>query len=234
MQGRYVGDAGAYAAYPFTPLVDSLCAAVMLPNLYEVRRGPLRGRRGVHEQVPLGGLPRRRLDERPDRPRGPRRRDRARARDRSRWSSGSRTRSRTDSRTSRRPGCKYDGGSYSEAQRKAMELVGLRRASASASGRPEPRAATWASASARSSSRAAGPASSPSGWAFPFDYLDSARVTVEPDGSVVVTLGLHSHGQAHETTMAQVVADKLGGADRERQDRPGGHGSGRVRRGDVR
>ena len=44
---------------------------------------------------------------------------------------------------------------------------------------------------------------------FPFDYMDSARVTIEPDGSVVVALGLHSHGQAHQTTMAQVVADKL-------------------------
>ncbi len=40
--------------------------------------------------------------------------------------------------------------------------------------------------------------------------MDSARVTVEPDGSVTVTIGLHSHGQAHQTTMAQVVADKLG------------------------
>jgi carbon-monoxide dehydrogenase large subunit len=57
----------------------------------------------------------------------------------------------------------------------------------------------------------------PGGWSgelakrmgFPFDYLDSARVTIEPDGSVVVALGLHSHGQAHKTTMAQVVADKL-------------------------
>ena len=45
---------------------------------------------------------------------------------------------------------------------------------------------------------------------FPFDYLDAARVTVEPDGSVTVTIGMHNHGQAHQTTMAQVAADKLG------------------------
>ena len=70
MKGRYVGDAGAYAAYPFTPLVDPLCAAVMLPNVYNDRRRPLRGRRGVHEQVPFGRLPGRRLDERPDGSRG--------------------------------------------------------------------------------------------------------------------------------------------------------------------
>ena len=37
LRGRYVGDAGAYAIYPWTPLVDPLCAAVMLPGLYDVR-----------------------------------------------------------------------------------------------------------------------------------------------------------------------------------------------------
>jgi carbon-monoxide dehydrogenase large subunit len=58
----------------------------------------------------------------------------------------------------------------------------------------------------------------PGGWSgdmakrmgFPFDYMDAATVSVEPDGSVTVTLGLHSHGQAHETTFAQLVADRLG------------------------
>jgi carbon-monoxide dehydrogenase large subunit len=33
---------------------------------------------------------------------------------------------------------------------------------------------------------------------------------MEPDGSVTVTTGLHSHGQGHETTFAQVAADELG------------------------
>ena len=45
---------------------------------------------------------------------------------------------------------------------------------------------------------------------FPFDYMDAATVTVDPTGNVLVSLGLHSHGQAHHTTFAQVVADKLG------------------------
>lgn len=39
---------------------------------------------------------------------------------------------------------------------------------------------------------------------------EGARVTVEPDGSVVVSTGAASQGQAHETTLAQVAADLLG------------------------
>jgi carbon-monoxide dehydrogenase large subunit len=35
-------------------------------------------------------------------------------------------------------------------------------------------------------------------------------VRVHPTGSVTVFTGSHSHGQGHETTFAQVVADKLG------------------------
>jgi len=39
---------------------------------------------------------------------------------------------------------------------------------------------------------------------------ESAEVRVNPTGSVEVLTGAHSHGQGHETTFAQVVADKLG------------------------
>ncbi|WP_127143582.1 xanthine dehydrogenase family protein molybdopterin-binding subunit [Pelagibacterium montanilacus] len=38
----------------------------------------------------------------------------------------------------------------------------------------------------------------------------SARVEMQPDGTVVIGLGLQSHGQGLETTMAQVAADALG------------------------
>jgi carbon-monoxide dehydrogenase large subunit len=40
--------------------------------------------------------------------------------------------------------------------------------------------------------------------------MDSASVTVEADGSVTVTTGLHSQGQGHETALAQLTADRLG------------------------
>lgn len=39
---------------------------------------------------------------------------------------------------------------------------------------------------------------------------ESAHVRVHPTGSVTVFTGAHSHGQGHETTFAQLVAEKLG------------------------
>ena len=40
--------------------------------------------------------------------------------------------------------------------------------------------------------------------------FESSQVRVQPTGKVSVFTGSHSHGQGHETTFAQVVADKLG------------------------
>lgn len=40
--------------------------------------------------------------------------------------------------------------------------------------------------------------------------FEAANVRVNPTGSVAVFTGSHSHGQGHETTFAQVVADRLG------------------------
>ena len=39
---------------------------------------------------------------------------------------------------------------------------------------------------------------------------EAAQVRVHPTGTVSVFTGTHSHGQGHETTFAQLVADKLG------------------------
>jgi carbon-monoxide dehydrogenase large subunit len=39
---------------------------------------------------------------------------------------------------------------------------------------------------------------------------EAANVRVHPTGSVTVFTGTHSHGQGHETTFAQLVADQLG------------------------
>ncbi len=39
---------------------------------------------------------------------------------------------------------------------------------------------------------------------------ESAQVRVNPTGSVEVMTGCHSHGQGHETTFAQLVADRFG------------------------
>lgn len=39
---------------------------------------------------------------------------------------------------------------------------------------------------------------------------ESGVVEVQPDGTVVLATGVVSHGQAHQTTLAQIVADELG------------------------
>ena len=39
---------------------------------------------------------------------------------------------------------------------------------------------------------------------------DTACVRIEPDGMVTVEVGLHNHGQGHETTIAQIASDELG------------------------
>ena len=40
--------------------------------------------------------------------------------------------------------------------------------------------------------------------------FESAEVRVHPTGSVTLYTGSHSHGQGHETTMAQLISDRLG------------------------
>src|SRR5690606_6784105 len=40
--------------------------------------------------------------------------------------------------------------------------------------------------------------------------FEAGEIRVHPTGSVTVFTGSHSHGQGHETTFAQVVADRLG------------------------
>jgi carbon-monoxide dehydrogenase large subunit len=41
-------------------------------------------------------------------------------------------------------------------------------------------------------------------------FYVTAEVRVHPTGSITLFTGTHSHGQGHETTFAQVVADQLG------------------------
>jgi carbon-monoxide dehydrogenase large subunit len=41
-------------------------------------------------------------------------------------------------------------------------------------------------------------------------FYESAAVSLEPDGSIRAKLGTHNHGQGHATSMAQILASKLG------------------------
>jgi carbon-monoxide dehydrogenase large subunit len=109
-------------------------------------------------------------------------------------------------------GLKYDTGDYEKTLARALELVGYE----DFRGRQE---------AARREGRYLGIGFStyvemcgvaPSAWigvggeGWGAGLWESANVRVHLTGKVVVTTGSQSHGQGHETTMAQVVASELG------------------------
>jgi carbon-monoxide dehydrogenase large subunit len=109
-------------------------------------------------------------------------------------------------------GLKYDSGEYNQALNKALEIVNYRafrreQEAASKQGR-------YLGLGMSSYVEICGVA--PSAWVglpgqgWGAGLWESANVRVHLTGKVVVTTGSQSHGQGHETTMAQVVADELG------------------------
>lgn len=55
-----------------------------------------------------------------------------------------------------------------------------------------------------------GPSSAANAMGFAGGLYDSATIRVHPTGKVTVFTGVHSHGQGHETSFAQIVARDLG------------------------
>lgn len=109
-------------------------------------------------------------------------------------------------------GLKYDSGNYEPALDRAMAMVGyddLRQQQASL--RQQGR---YLGIGFSSYIEICGVA--PSAWigvpgeGWGAGLWESANVRVHLTGKVVVTTGSQSHGQGHETTMSQVVADELG------------------------
>ena len=206
-RGRYVGDAGAFAIYPWTSLVDPLLAADVLPGIYDVRHVAYEVDSAMTNKCPSGPyratgqtggyLLRDTLID-----------DIARELD-------------IDPIELRLKNCigpepyvtangfRYDGGSYAQSLEKIREMIDYEALRAQQE-------------ELRSAGRYLGigvvPYVEPTAWGaksaqkhgFPAEFYDSASVTVEPDGSVVVTVGTQSHGQGHLTSLAQVAADSVG------------------------
>ncbi len=63
---------------------------------------------------------------------------------------------------------------------------------------------------------------------------ESGKVRVHPTGGVTVYTGSHSHGQGHETTFAQLVADELGIPMEQVEIVHGDTGADPVRHGHLR
>jgi aerobic carbon-monoxide dehydrogenase large subunit len=107
-------------------------------------------------------------------------------------------------------GLVYDSGNYEGSLDVALRLVGyddFRRRQAEA--RQQGRylgigLSTWIEISGLGPSAATAPATGG------IALTDSAQVRVFPTGSVGVFVGTHSHGQGHDTTFSQLVADALG------------------------
>ncbi|MEA2318591.1 MAG: aerobic carbon-monoxide dehydrogenase large subunit, partial [Solirubrobacteraceae bacterium] len=206
-RGHFVGVGGAWPAHPWTGLVDPLCAAMLMPGIYDIDAVAFTVDCPLTNRAPIG----------PYRGIG--------------WTAGhavmqlllddvahalgmDATELRLRNAIPDEPfvsatGMSYDGGSYSASIHKVLEMVDMP-------------AFRERQARLREEGRHLGigisPYIEPTGWGaelsriqgLPFEFFDSASVTVEPDGSVTVTTGMQSHGQSHETTFAQVAADTLG------------------------
>lgn len=206
-RGRYIGNSGAYAVVPWSGMVDPACAATMLPSIYDVRNVAWSADTVLTNKCPTGAV------------RGVG------------WSPGQLIREtlvediakamdidpvelRVRNAIGPEPyetalGARYDGGSYVESMRVARRAIDYD-------------ATRQRQKELREQGRYVGigfsPFVEPTGFAsegakqvgYPINFHDQTSVTVEPDGSVTVKTGLHNHGQGHETTFAQVVADRLG------------------------
>jgi carbon-monoxide dehydrogenase large subunit len=109
-------------------------------------------------------------------------------------------------------GLKYDSGDYEKALNRALEMVdykGFRREQEAAR-----RQGRYLGIGVSSYVEICGVA--PSAWiglpgqGWGAGLWESANVRVHLTGKVVVTTGSQSHGQGHETTLAQLVAHELG------------------------
>jgi len=104
----------------------------------------------------------------------------------------------------------YDAGDYNASLDKALELADYkgftkRKRDAARNGKLRGIGfSTYIEACGLAPSAAVGSLGSAVG------LWESAEVRVNPTGSVEILAGSHSHGQGHETTFAQVVADRLG------------------------
>jgi carbon-monoxide dehydrogenase large subunit len=207
LRAHYVGDGGAYSIFPYSALIDPLTAAKCLPSIYTVRsvrfevdavltnKCPTGSYRGVGRttgQTALESL----ID------------DAARGLEIDPLELRLRNAIPHREPYTSCTGLPYDGGSYVDSIRKARELAGYeefreRQRRLREQGRyvgigfsPFVEQTAWGSAMARATG-------------LRFEYYDAAAVTVEPTGAVTVRTGQHSHGQGHDTTFAQLVADEL-------------------------
>ncbi len=210
LRARIYVDCGAYSVYPWTSTMDTGMALGILPGPYRIRHYECEAYSVATNKCPLGpyrGVSRpaacfsieRALDEVAHAtgldPLEVRRRNLVQPED-----------FPYESIT----GLIYDSGSYVESLDKILEDAdygGLRRMQEQARGEGRHIGigfACYTEQTAHTTTEFA-----KRGVPIIFGY-DAATVRMDPSGKVAVHLSTHSHGQGHETTMAQIVADRLG------------------------
>ena len=103
----------------------------------------------------------------------------------------------------------YDSGNYAPVLERALEMVGYEEFRKEQAAQSNGKLlgigfSTYIEACGIAPSAVVGALGARAG------LFESAQVTIQPTGKVSVYTGSHSHGQGHETTFAQVVADKMG------------------------
>ncbi|GAA4550706.1 xanthine dehydrogenase family protein molybdopterin-binding subunit [Pseudonocardia xishanensis] len=208
-RARYVGVNGAYQSYPWTALVEAMTTAAALPSLYAIEgvqytidcpytnRCPIGAYRAVGRTA--GTSARESLID-----------------DIARELQIDPVELRLRNTIPNEPyvsltGAKYDGGTYRECTERARDLANYDQF--------RERQRRLREEEGRYIGIAFVPSVEPSAWGSDMgkvngylasEIFDAATVTIEPDGSVSVTCGLHNHGQGIETSLAQVAADRLG------------------------
>lgn len=207
--GRYISDVGAYSDYPWGSALEAGHAASAMPGPYKIPAyrfealsvatnkstiGPYRG-----VGLPIAVLTMERLMDLAAQKLGI---DRMELRLRNMIR-------KQDHPYTTITGAEVESGSHQEALRMALEMIG----------HDEFRAQQQR---LREQGRFVGlgvgcyiEGTAPSSQAFqsigvPVGGYESATVRMDVNGKVTVLVGTHSHGQSHETTFAQVVADELG------------------------
>ncbi len=203
-------DVGAYSAFPFTCGVEPLMAATELPGIYKVPAYRARGRAIASNKAPTAPY------------RGVSRPQLVLVMERLMEKAAARL--GLDPLTVRRRnmigpgefpytgvnGITYDEGSYAESLDLAEKQVAAAGWAAERDGLRAAGLRAGIGYSCFSERTAYGtPAMSQRRMRMTPGY-DTATVRMDPTGEVIVTTGTCGHGQGHETTFAQIVADRLG------------------------
>ncbi|HYB44482.1 MAG TPA: xanthine dehydrogenase family protein molybdopterin-binding subunit [Candidatus Methylomirabilis sp.] len=107
-------------------------------------------------------------------------------------------------------GIVWDSGSFAESLQRACELAGYPELRARQRRDPSSRRRTGIGIASYVELTGVGSAIPASPGATVSTGTEGATVRVDASGSVTAAFGLACHGQGHETTLAQIVADELG------------------------